>query len=81
MLPPNKMNVLSLFNGMSTGHTALDNVGSQFQKYAILADLMGRAGVKLAVMGKDGAEGLLKMKQAGDPTFGQDEKTCVAGSI
>ena len=29
--------------------TALDDVGSQFQKNAILADLMGRAGVKLAV--------------------------------
>ena len=31
---------------------ALDGVGSQFEKNAILADLMGRAGVKLAVMGK-----------------------------
>ena len=39
---------------------ALDGVGSQFQKNAILADLMGRAGVKLAVMGKDGA---LAMKE------------------
>ena len=33
MLPPNKMNVLSLFNGMSTGHTALDNVGIKVGKY------------------------------------------------
>lgn len=38
--------------------TALDGVGSQFEKNAILADLMGRAGVKLAVMGKDGAEAM-----------------------
>ena len=28
-----KMNVLSLFNGMSTGHTALDNVGIKVDKY------------------------------------------------
>jgi methyl-accepting chemotaxis protein len=41
--------------------TALDNVGSQFEKNAILADLMGRAGVKLAVMGKDGAEAMKEL--------------------
>lgn len=29
----NSMNVLSLFNGMSTGHTALDNVGIKVGKY------------------------------------------------
>ena len=34
-------------------------------------------GVILTGMGKDGAEGLLKMKKAGAPTIGQDEKTCV----
>lgn len=34
-------------------------------------------GVILTGMGKDGAEGLLHMKQAGSPTLGQDEKTCV----
>jgi two-component system chemotaxis response regulator CheB len=28
-------------------------------------------------MGKDGAEGLLKMREAGAPTFGQDEQSCV----
>ena len=27
------MNILSLFNGMSTGHTALDNVGIKVDKY------------------------------------------------
>ena len=34
-------------------------------------------GVILTGMGKDGAEGLLKMRQAGARTIGQDEKTCV----
>lgn len=34
-------------------------------------------GVILTGMGKDGAAGLLKMKQAGAPTIGQDEKSCV----
>jgi site-specific DNA-cytosine methylase len=29
----NKLNVLSLFNGMSTGHTALENVGIKVGKY------------------------------------------------
>jgi two-component system chemotaxis response regulator CheB len=28
-------------------------------------------------MGKDGANGLLRMRQAGARTFGQDEATCV----
>jgi len=41
--------------------TALDGVGSQFEKNAILADLMGRAGVKLAVMGKDGSEAMKEL--------------------
>jgi hypothetical protein len=40
---------------------ALDNVGSQFEKNAILADLMGRAGVKLAVMGSEGAEAMKEL--------------------
>ena len=34
-------------------------------------------GVIMTGMGKDGAEGLLKMKNAGAPTIGQNEKTCV----
>lgn len=34
-------------------------------------------GVILTGMGKDGAAGLLKMKEAGAPTIGQDEKSCV----
>ena len=28
------INVLSLFNGMSTGHTALDNLGIKVNKYS-----------------------------------------------
>jgi two-component system chemotaxis response regulator CheB len=34
-------------------------------------------GVILTGMGKDGAEGLLAMKNAGAITLGQDEQTCV----
>ena len=34
-------------------------------------------GIILTGMGDDGARGLLKMRRAGAPTFGQDEKTCV----
>lgn len=34
-------------------------------------------GVLMTGMGRDGAEGLLKMKKAGAKTIGQDEKTCV----
>jgi two-component system chemotaxis response regulator CheB len=34
-------------------------------------------GVILTGMGKDGAQGLLRMRQAGARTFGQDEASCV----
>jgi two-component system chemotaxis response regulator CheB len=34
-------------------------------------------GVILTGMGADGAEGLLKMKEAGAPTIAQDEKSCI----
>jgi two-component system chemotaxis response regulator CheB len=34
-------------------------------------------GVLLTGMGSDGAQGLLKMRQAGAPTIAQDEATCV----
>ena len=43
------------------------------------AEVVGRnaIGVILTGMGKDGASGLLKMRQAGARTFGQDEASCV----
>ena len=43
------------------------------------AELVGRnaIGVILTGMGKDGALGLLRMRQAGARTFGQDEASCV----
>ena len=43
------------------------------------AALVGRqaVGVILTGMGKDGAQGLLRMRQAGAQTFGQNEATCV----
>ncbi|MDR2188651.1 MAG: chemotaxis response regulator protein-glutamate methylesterase [Azonexus sp.] len=43
------------------------------------ATVVGRQaiGVILTGMGKDGAQGLLKMRQAGAQTFGQDEASCV----
>ena len=43
------------------------------------AEWVGRhaIGVILTGMGKDGAKGLLRMRQAGARTFGQDEASCV----
>ena len=43
------------------------------------ATLVGRQaiGVILTGMGKDGAQGMLRMRQAGARTFGQDEASCV----
>jgi two-component system chemotaxis response regulator CheB len=43
------------------------------------AALVGRKaiGVILTGMGKDGAQGLLRLRQAGARTFGQDEPSCV----
>lgn len=43
------------------------------------AELVGKSavGVILTGMGKDGAQGLLRMRQAGARTFGQDEESCV----
>lgn len=44
-----------------------------------VAELAGRraVGVILTGMGRDGASGLLRMRQAGARTIGQNEKTCV----
>ena len=43
------------------------------------ASLIGNqaVGVILTGMGKDGAQGMLRMRQAGAKTFGQDEASCV----
>ena len=43
------------------------------------ATLVGRKaiGVILTGMGKDGAQGLLRLRQSGARTFGQDEQSCV----
>lgn len=43
------------------------------------AEVVGRQaiGVILTGMGKDGAQGLLQMRQAGARTYGQDESSCV----
>lgn len=43
------------------------------------ASLVGNqaVGVILTGMGKDGAQGMLRMRQAGAKTFGQDEASCV----
>ncbi|MDD2883435.1 MAG: chemotaxis response regulator protein-glutamate methylesterase [Dechloromonas sp.] len=43
------------------------------------ADVVGRQalGIILTGMGKDGAQGMLRMRQAGARTFGQNEATCV----
>ena len=43
------------------------------------AESVGRnaIGVILTGMGKDGAQGLLRMRKAGARTFGQDEGSCV----
>lgn len=43
------------------------------------ADVVGgnALGIILTGMGKDGAQGLLRMRQAGARTFGQDEASCV----
>ena len=43
------------------------------------ASIVGRqaVGVILTGMGKDGAQGLLRMREAGARTFGQDEASCV----
>ena len=52
---------------------ALDDVGDQFQKNAILADLMGRAGVKLSVLGKNGAEAMEALAESATGVL--DEET------
>ena len=52
------------------------SVGVLFDSAAKIAG-PGTVGVLLTGMGKDGAEGLLHMRQAGAYTIGQDKATCV----
>jgi endonuclease III-like uncharacterized protein len=44
--------------------TALDGVGSEFEKNAILADVFGRVGVKLAVMAQNGSEAMFDLAES-----------------
>lgn len=47
--------------------------------FGAAADIVGRQAVAVILtgMGKDGAQGLLRLRRAGARTFGQDEATCV----
>lgn len=53
------------------------SVDALFTSVAQVADCSKIVGVILTGMGKDGAEGMLKMRQAGAYTIGQDEATAV----
>ena len=52
--------------------TALDDVGSEFEKNAILADIFGRAGVKLSVMSKDGADAMQALADSATGVIPED---------
>lgn len=60
-----------------------DKINGHCPSVGVLFDSVAQAagsdavGVILTGMGKDGAEGLLRMRQAGAFTVGQDESTCV----
>lgn len=47
--------------------------------FGSVAEIAGRnaVGAILTGMGRDGAQGLLKMRRAGAETFGQDERSCI----
>ena len=51
---------------------ALDNVGSEFEKNAILSDLMGRAGVKLGVMLKEGSDAMKELAASATGVIDED---------
>jgi two-component system, chemotaxis family, protein-glutamate methylesterase/glutaminase len=60
--------------GLVTGHRP--SVDALFHSIAAL-EVPGAVGVLLTGMGKDGAEGLLKMQRNGALTIAQDEASCV----
>lgn len=70
-------------SGLVTELSAADPVNRHRPSVDVLFDsaaqIVGRQalGVILTGMGKDGAQGLLRMRQAGARTFGQDEASCV----
>ena len=70
-------------SGLQTELSSADPVNRHRPSVDVLFDaaaqLVGRqaVGVILTGMGKDGAQGLLRMRQAGARTFGQDEASCV----
>ncbi len=53
------------------------SVDAMFTSVAENADCSKVVGVILTGMGRDGADGLLKMRQAGAYTIGQDEASCI----
>ena len=57
-------------------HSCRPSVDVLFKSVAEVAG-SSALGVILTGMGQDGAEGLLKMRQQGSPTLGQDEATCI----
>jgi two-component system chemotaxis response regulator CheB len=54
---------------LTSADILFESVAKEMQRSAI--------GVILTGIGNDGAKGLLKMKQAGAPTIGQEENSCV----
>lgn len=51
---------------------ALDDVGSEFEKNAILADIFGRAGVKLSVMAQNGSEAMFDLAESATGVIPED---------
>jgi two-component system chemotaxis response regulator CheB len=62
-------------SGLVNGHRpSVDVLFSSLVKAGVARRTIG---VILTGMGRDGAEGLLALRQAGAHTLGQDEQTCV----
>ena len=61
------------------GHTVNGHCPSVDVLFDSVASVAGKnaLGIILTGMGGDGAQGLLKMKEAGAMTIGQDESSCV----